>query len=176
MTTVVAKKNANGTVDLGWDSLVSPSQGAYPKVAQVNEQFWFGGAGRLRFLNIVQAAEVPTVHPAEYSAEEFEPLQYLVTAVVPAWMKALKEARSNHPDPDEESPLGTGLVIMKGRIFQVGFDFAVMEAPGHYGIGSGADFALGALASGKSVEKALGIAAELDPYTGGTIRVLKGLK
>lgn len=175
ITTVIAQKTDNG-VNLAWDSLVSPVQTSYPKVVEVNEQFHLGGAGRLRYLNILQMAEVPKVHDAEFAAGGFEPLQYLISEVIPAWIDALDDALKKVPDEKDDWPFGVGLVVIKGRIFEVGGDFAVSEALGNFGIGSGADYALGALAAGKSVEKALEIAAELDRGTGGELHVMKGLK
>lgn len=41
-----------------------------------------------------------------------------------------------------------------------------------YAIGSGSDFAMGAMLAGKSAKDAVKIAAKLDCYTGGPIKVL----
>jgi ATP-dependent protease HslVU (ClpYQ) peptidase subunit len=55
--------------------------------------------------------------------------------------------------------------------------FSITEHLESTGIGSGSDYALGALAAGKSIEKAMEIACQLDSRgTGGQINVIKGLK
>lgn len=177
MTTIIAKKNGNGTVDIGWDSqstgmTVTSSE----KVTQVNGQFYVGIAGRTRYSNIVRYLEVPKAHETDFKSDSFDVLKYLVTEVVPAWIEGLEETLKKIPDQKEDWPDGLALVVIKGRIFEVHFDFTVTEAlRDFFGIGSGAEYAMGALAAGKSVEKALSIAHELDIYTGGELKVQKGV-
>lgn len=176
MTTIIAVKKDNGSVDIAWDSLVSPTGTSYPKVAQVNNQFYFGSAGHLRYLNILQTADVPVVHDKDFKSEDFEPLTYIVESVIPAWVDALESANKFIPDQKDDWPWGVGIIVIKGRIFSVGGDFAVSEATGSHGVGSGADYALGAIAAGKTAEKAIQIAEDLDLGTGGDLHILKGLK
>lgn len=163
-------------MDLGWDSLTSPGQGHTEKVRHINGQFFLGVAGYLRHLDVLHYTEVPAVHEAELSAERFDARGYLITQVVPAWLKALKTSHGDDPDTVNDWPKGSALVVMKDRIFTFDSVFSVCEHLDFAGIGSGADFALGAIAAGKSVGKALEIAADLDPNTGGELHVLKGLK
>lgn len=97
--------------------------------------------------------------------------------MVPSWVGALEKQFSKIPDQKDDWPDGVALVVIQGRIFQVHHDFTVTEAEGDFnGIGSGSGYALGALAAGKSIEKALEIAADLDPFTGGELHIVKGLK
>lgn len=42
-----------------------------------------------------------------------------------------------------------------------------------YAVGSGADFALGAMAMGATAEQAIEVASSLDPHTGGTVTALR---
>lgn len=178
MTTIIAKRNANGTVDLGWDSQSTGVGTAHSeKVAHKNDQIYVGVAGRTRYGNILRYTDVPSLHPADYATEGFDFAGYLITQVVPAWAENLEKQFKRIPDQKEDWPWGVALVVVGGRIFTVDHDFTVSEEDkGFDGIGSGSGFAMGAMAAGKSVEKALEIAAELDVYTGGKLNVLKGLK
>lgn len=175
MTTIIAQVT-DGGVNLGWDSLVSPGGNHPEKVKLINDQFYLGVAGYSRHSDVLHYAEVPEVHPAEFTAAGFDARGYLVTQVVPAWLRALKSTHEVDPDTSDDWPKGSALIVIRGRVFTTDSVFAVTEHVSSTGIGSGSDYALGALAAGKSVEKALEIAAKLDPGTGGELNVLKGLK
>lgn len=178
MTTVIAKRNADGTVDLGADSLSSGGTGPTKsqKLTEINEQFWIGVAGRTRYSNVLGYTKVPYVHDSDFAEPDFDVRGYLITKVIPAWVKGLEDSFGRIPDQKEDWPDGVILVVIKGRLFNVSWDFTVTESLGDtMGIGSGSSFALGAIAAGKSVRKALEIAAELDPYTGGELIVHKGV-
>jgi len=179
VTTIIARKNSNGTVDLGADSLSSGGTGntSSSKLTEINEQFWIGVAGRTRYSNVLGYISVPSIHKSDFADPNFDVRGYLITKVVPAWVEGLKDSFGSIPEQKEDWPDGVILVAIKGRIFEVCWDFTVTEALGDaWGIGSGSPYALGAMAAGKSVEKALEIAAELDPGTGGHLHVKKGLR
>ena len=173
MTTVIAKKNANGSVTIGFDSQVTPSNGTVQKVTDVNGQFVLGVSGYLRYLDILQYTDVPKVHEAELESEDFDARGYLITNVIPAWIKVLKDSFQDIPDTREDWMGGSVLLVICGRIFTIGQEFSVVEHEEYAGIGSGSAYALGALAAGKNVQKALEIAASLDVYTGGTLSIAK---
>ena len=64
------------------------------------------------------------------------------------------------------------LVNREGTIFYAG-DMPPVVVPRSYeAIGTGAAFAIGAMAYGSSAKKAIKIASTLDAYTGGTIQML----
>lgn len=179
MTTIIARKNDNGTVDLGFDSQATGGGETQhvQKVANINDQFHIGVAGRTRYGNLLKYIDVPPLHEAEHGTGNYDAFGYLITRVVPAWVDGLERQFGRIPDQKEDWPDGVAMVILQGRIFQVYFDFTVTESSREFdGIGSGAHYAMGALASGKSVKKAIQVAAELDLYTGGELKVMKGLK
>lgn len=69
----------------------------------------------------------------------------------------------------------TACAIFVGRRggFRVESDAMIpSEFRGAYSIGSGCDFAMGAMLAGKSAAEAVRIAAKLDIYTGGPVRTL----
>lgn len=179
MTTIIAKRNPEkGTVDIAWDSQsTGMNVMSTQKVVNVNDQFYVGFAGRSRFSNILSYAEVPPIHQSDIQAPHFDARGYLITRVVPSWVETLQEAVGRIPEDKDDWPNGVALIVIAGRIFEVDRDFTVSESEGDvFGIGSGAAYALGAIAAGKSIEKAIQIAADLDLYTGGELSVLKGVK
>lgn len=147
------------------------------KVAEINDQFHIGVAGRSRYGNLLKFIDVPPLHPAEYKTSDYDPFEYLITNVVPAWATGLEKQFGKIPDQKEDWPWGAALVVIQGRIFQIHPDFTVTESAKEWcGEGSGSRYAIGAMAAGKSVEKALEIAAEHDLYTGGVLNVKKGIR
>lgn len=170
------RDDAKKSWDLAWDSKVSPEGNHPEKVKLINDQFYLGVAGYARHSDVLHYAEVPEVHPAEFTAPGFDARGYLVTQVIPAWLRALKSTHEIDPDTLDDWPKGSALIVIAGRIFTTDSVFAVTEHLESTGIGSGSDYALGALAAGKSVEKAMEIACDLDSGTGGDIYVVKGLK
>lgn len=142
----------------------------------INGQFHLGVAGYSRHSDILHYAEVPDVHPADLADEGFDARGYLVTQVVPAWLRTLEKMHKIDPDTTDDWPKGSAIIVLAGRVFTTDSIFAVTEHVTSTGIGSGARYALGALAAGKSVKKSLEITAQLDSGTGGELHVLKGLK
>ena len=176
MTTIIAMKNEDGTVDIAWDSQVTGGNviNHTDKLVTLNDQVHIGLAGRARFGDILQYASLDSAHPAEFTDDTFDPREYLVNCAVPTWIKALREAEHIHKDKEDWAD-GAALIVMKGRIFELSHDFCITEFLTHGGIGSGSDYARGALAHGASVLEALEIAAELDPFTGGVLNEMKGV-
>lgn len=75
---------------------------------------------------------------------------------------------------DRDCNLWAIAIDKKGRIFNYTekcYPWLITSA--FYAIGSGASFALGAMANGASAEQAVKIAAKFDAYTGGVVRTLK---
>lgn len=67
-----------------------------------------------------------------------------------------------------------GFMFLKpdGSLWQGGCDGLAVELDLPFAMGSGMDFAIGAMEAGKSPEEAVEIAAKRDPNTGGQITVL----
>lgn len=176
MTTIIAKRNEDGTVDIAWDSQATAGnrKGHADKVEEINEQLHLGVAGDSRFGNILRFAGLDPAHPDEFKKDSFDALEYLVACAVPTWIKALRDAEHLHKEKEDWAD-GHVLIAMKGRIFMIYHDFSVVEVSSFGGIGSGSSYAMGALANGATVERALEIAAELDPFTGGELNDLIGV-
>ena len=176
MTTIIAKKNEDGTVDIAWDSQSTAGNriSSANKLTTHNNQLHVGVGGWARFGDIVHFSDLDAAHPAEFEADDFDPQEYLVRHAVPTWIKALREAEHIHKDKEDWAD-GSALIVMKGRIFNMDSSFSINEVLEYGGIGSGSGYATGALAHGASVLEALEIAAELDPFTGGVLNEMKGV-
>lgn len=59
-----------------------------------------------------------------------------------------------------------------GKLFYVNESLEPVEVGAPCAVGSGMDFAIGAMEHGATPEEAVGIASKRDPGTGGTITVL----
>ena len=63
-------------------------------------------------------------------------------------------------------------MAVNGELFDIGDDLSVMRnADGFYGVGSGAQVALGALHAGAEAVRAVEIAAKLSIYSAGPFQV-----
>ncbi len=75
------------------------------------------------------------------------------------------EYKWNDVSEDDDTRF-TFLLAVGGTVFEISDDFSVgMDSTGYYGIGSGSDYAVGALHAGADMEEALKIAARLDAFT-----------
>lgn len=174
MTTIAAKVT-NGKVKIAWDSQSTlgneASSTKVNKVVKVNDQFAVGGAGRLRYLNLIQRASVDRIHPHDISQPGFDAEGWIIETLVPTWMKAVKSAWHDTPHEEgDEIPWGTALVVLAGGIYKVGSDFSVLNCGDFGAIGSGSPYARAAMHLGKSAKQAVEIATELDLFTGGIVR------
>jgi ATP-dependent protease HslVU (ClpYQ) peptidase subunit len=100
----------------------------------------------------------------------------MITDVVPSMKEALEENGYKLDKEDKDSGFEI-LLAVDGELFNISDDFSVlMDQTGIYGVGSGAPFAVGALHTGATVEKALEIAEKLSPYTAGPFQIVKQSK
>lgn len=174
MTTIAAKRLPSGKVQIAWDAQASIANFGTTetiKVRKINNQFAVGGAGLVRFLNIIHRASVDRIHPADIVQEDFDAEGWLIDVLVPAWGRALSNAAEL--DPDGETPEGHALVVLAGRIFMIDGAYGVIAMGDHGAIGSGGAFATTAMHLGKTAIQAVQIASQIDLYTGGDVKEMK---
>ena len=174
MTTIAAKRLPSGKVQIAWDAQASLDNiGATEtvKVRKINNQFAVGGAGLIRFLNVIHRASVDQIHPADIIQPDFDAEGWLIDVLVPTWARELKNA--TELDPDGDTPTGIALVVLAGRIFIIDGAYGVVAMGQHAAIGSGGMFAAAAMHLGKSAPQAVQIASEIDLYTGGDVKEMK---
>lgn len=156
-----------GKVYMGGDSAVSSFviQTFVQKKVFRHGDFLIGYSGSVRMLQLLQFAFAPPEHPTEMSSE-----RYLTTLFVDELRKLLKETGNAAKVNEQETSTGSFLVGYRGRLFRIGFDYAMVEvADGFDAIGSGNEVALGAmyatrhmsLVPQKRLELALCAAADL---------------
>jgi ATP-dependent protease HslVU (ClpYQ) peptidase subunit len=94
---------------------------------------------------------------------------FVATNVIKSLRKMFAENGYQQQPKDDGFDL---LLAINGEVFQITNDFTVLRTDtGIYGIGSGADYAIGALMAGATVEEAIKIAIELDINSGGKIQI-----
>lgn len=166
MTTIVAVQSADG-VKFGADAQVTANRKySHIHMAKISHrgQFIIAGSGLSSYCDVAQHIWNP---PAPTTADKKDIYHFVISKVIPSLKQCFKDNDLKlDGDKDEETRFAF-LIAVCGEVFDIGDDFAVsIDAGGLYAIGSGASLALGALESGKSIKRALEIAAKHDPYTG----------
>lgn len=106
-----------------------------------------GYSGSLRMLNLLAYVFSVPEHPENMPVE-----RYLMTVFVDALRALLKDAGSATKTNEKEESTGYFLVGYQSRLFQIGFDYSVMEILDNFNaIGSGHEVALGALHATKDM-------------------------
>ena len=195
MTTIVALQG-DGWAVVGSDSRITDegriytmSKG-YGKIVK-NEDYLFGAAGDLRAINILEHA-FTAPDATGYTGKELD--AFITTDFIPALRKCFEaegyaEGSMSKSDADTKDAASQGsmiLVVVNGCVYEIGEDYAwVKDATGLYAMGTGGDYAIGALhammpAKGKLTadvakelaKESLTIAAKLDNNSGGPFNVL----
>ena len=166
MTTIIGVEYANRCVVLGDSRVVGDSKiYSHPDMVKVitNGNFIIGAAGDVRALQVILHTWKPPVAVAKDKDNLF---QFMISKVVPSLKKQLNDyglLDTKSPDKDFELYV---LIAYNGSIFEIDSDFAVSRSEsGYYGIGTGGDYALGALYAGATPEQAASIAALNDSKT-----------
>jgi ATP-dependent protease HslVU (ClpYQ) peptidase subunit len=167
MTTIIGVENDDG-VYVYADSQVTDDNGklfSHPSMVKITERgsFLIAGAGEILPCDVIQHAWQP---PRLTSRDKQDLYHFMVVKVVPSMRKILKEYGYNFDEPGESR--FQFLVAVGGELFELDDDLGITKTDsGHYAIGSGAPYALGALAYGADVEEAMDIAAKLTAFTSG---------
>jgi len=94
---------------------------------------------------------------------------FVATNVMKSLRKMLADNNYTQQPKDDGFDL---LLAYNGEVFQITNDFTLLRSgAGIYGVGSGADYAVGALMAGATVEEAMKIAIKLDINSGGPIQI-----
>jgi ATP-dependent protease HslVU (ClpYQ) peptidase subunit len=163
MTTIVGVQLEHGCIIVS-DSRIAAAGKVYTHSDMVKAvergSYIISGAGDYRALQVVLHGWTPPLVTVKAKANLYE---FVINKVVPALKTTLVEAGVNvsKSSNDDDSKFELYLLIaINGTIFEIDSDFAVgMNSTGFYGIGSGGDFAVGALHAGVSTLDAMRIAA-----------------
>jgi ATP-dependent protease HslVU (ClpYQ) peptidase subunit len=170
MTCVVAIVDKSGSIYMGADSAAStPHTIRASKVPKVFKKgpLLLGGCGSFRMIQLLQYALSVKLPPA-ITPRSVE--HYLCTEFVDTVRSTYTEYGLLH-DTDKDFDRGQVLIGVKGGgLYCMDYDFQINSFAEEYdSIGSGSEYALGALAAtprlktGKRVELALSAAAQFDP-------------
>ena len=105
----------------------------------------------------------------------------MITKAMPSLRKCLTDNgydfNEGKSDGKAEDNRFSFIMAVGGELFDIGDDLSVIRSGnGIYGVGSGSDYAIGALHAGAKPEKAIEIAAKLDVNTSGPIQVVEQYK
>jgi ATP-dependent protease HslVU (ClpYQ) peptidase subunit len=177
MTTIIGVQNADGCV-IAFDSRVAEGGKVYthPEMVKAVERgsYIIGGAGDYRALQVVLHGWSPPLVTAKAKTNLYE---FVINKVAPSLKTTLTEAgiEFTKSSDNEDDKFELSLLIgVNGTIFEIDSDFAVaMNDTGLYAIGSGGDFALGALHAGATVLDAMRIAAVNNNGTSAPFHILE---
>ena len=165
MTTIVAIQNPDGVL-FGADSLVTAGRKYnHPRMVKISQrgQFVIAGSGLSSYCDVAQHIWNP---PAPTASDKKDLYHFVIAKVIPSLKSCFKDNDLKLDGDKDDEPRFAFLIAVGGEVFDIADDFAVsLTSSGFYGVGSGANIAIGALEAGASVEYALEIAARHDPYT-----------
>ena len=177
MTTIIGVQNADGCV-IASDSRVADNGKVYthPEMVKAVERgsYIIGGAGDYRALQVVLHGWQPPLVSAKAKQNLYE---FVINKVAPSLKSTLTEAgiEFTKSSENDDNKFELQLIIgINGTIFELDSDFAVaMNDTGLYAIGSGGDYALGALHAGATVLDAMRIAAVNNNGTSAPFHILE---
>lgn len=157
-------------VQIGFDSRVSVGH-TYDDLAAdkvfVNNGIIFGVAGAVLDAQIIQYAALPDPEGGGWDTD-----RWVTTELIPAIKQAIGGRDALEFRAGKVSTDSHALFVVRNRVYELFYDTAwIRRVDGLYGVGSGAAYALGALAVGGELEDALEAAAAFDKATGNRLRV-----
>ena len=172
MTTIIAAKTSDGIV-FGFDSRISIGYEIQEELSQtkvvVNSGLIMGFSGESRAAQLMGCVSLPNYY--EYEGTDTEH-SYLVTVVIPKFRELLKQEQAVTYENGRLNTNILAIICLNNKLFMVDGSLGVLEPSRKFvSIGSGSDYALGALTAGASVLEALEIAADFDMKTGGKLIV-----
>ena len=177
MTTIIGVQNADGCV-MASDSRIAAEGKVYthPNMVKAIQRgnYIIGGAGDYRALQVVLHGWQPPLVTLKAKENIYE---FAINKVVPSLKTTLTNAGIDltKSSSDDESKFELLLIIgINGTLIEIDSEFAVgMNDTGLYAIGSGGDYALGALHAGASILDAMRIAALNNNGTSAPFNILE---
>lgn len=164
MTTIVGVETKNGFT-IAADSQTTEGERAWiskdtKKITEVGE-YVIAGAGVSNLCDVALYGW----QPPEYDGTDL--YTFMVSVFIPA-------LRGLHTDVPKETDGASFLVGINSKLFYIGEDYAVLRTnTGLYGIGSGANWAIGAISAGATIKEAMKIAVKLDINSSAPIQIVK---
>lgn len=164
----------------GYVSMTTTLRGSSAKIAS-NGKYLLGAAGDVRAINILHHAFVPPPPPASAMGLKLD--KFFTTKFIPALRECFEQQGYASPLRDNSTHIAeqssTILVVVNSTIYVVNEDYSwANERSGIYALGTGAQYALGALHGRKGKKEytatkarseillALQVTSRFDPHTG----------
>lgn len=167
MTTIVGIETKNGFI-IAADSQTTEGERPYisrdvPKIVEVGD-YVISGAGTSRYCDIITYGWEPPTY------DDTNLYKFMVSKFIPSMRKAHEE--TGYTLKEDEGAVF--LVGLENKLFYICEDYSVLRTDSKmYSIGSGGNWALGALYAGATVEEAMKIAIKLDINSGGKIQIIR---
>lgn len=153
---------------------------------QANGRYLIGAAGDVRAINLLHHAFTPPAAPPNLKGRKLD--NFFTVKFIPALRECFESQGYAAPDNESKEHIAemasSLLVAINGTIYAVDGDYSwFSDVNGTYAIGTGAQYAMGALhalqgrvrpniqVARKFALKALSAAARFDPYTGSPYHV-----
>jgi ATP-dependent protease HslVU (ClpYQ) peptidase subunit len=147
----------------------------------LNGRYLLGAAGDLRAINLLHHAFTPPVCPPNLRGKKLD--HFITVKFIPALRECFEAQGYASPDNDEKQHIaehGSAVVaVINGTIYIIDGDYSwISDVNGVYAVGTGAQYALGALhaltprrsltlnTARKIAVQAVAAAAKFDPHTG----------
>ena len=166
MTTVIALED-DECMQMYADSQINSNGRPYfhsdmVKIIQRN-QYVIGVAGYVAALQAIENNWNPPALASNYKGTLYS---FVITKVIPSLKAFIDECKMFTDKQKEDGDLFSILLAIKGNVFEIDQDYSVARRDdGCYAIGSGSDFALGALMAGANAHEAMDIASRNDVNT-----------
>ena len=170
MTTIIGVQYDDRAVIIA-DNRVTDDNGRvyrHPEMVKIVERgdYLIAGSGEVSPCDIAQHIWQP---PKPTSKDRQDVYHFMISKAMPDLRKCLTDNGYNFDEPHDKAKDGLRfqfLIACGGELFDVDQDLAVMrDSSGFYGVGSGAQFALGALHAKAKPLKAMEIAAKCTAFT-----------
>lgn len=156
MTIIIGLEDKNtGSVWMGgdsaitvWPNIVEASR--EKKIFKLGDVMLLGSAGTLRTTQIIRHG-LSAFFRFQFPEESV--MDYLVNGVAEPMRNALKECGASKIEANEEMSQNWWLLAYKGKVFEIDGGFSISNSTrGYTAIGSGRDYAMGAMLALKDLE------------------------
>lgn len=179
MTTIVGIQY-DGYCEVYADSRVTDDSGrvySHPDMMKFAQRgaLIIAGSGEVTPCDIAQNIWEP---PKLLAEDKKNVYKFMITKAIPSLRKCLTDNGYNFDDGDKkEGERFHFIIACNGELFDIDQELSVIrDESGIYAVGSGAQFALGALDRGATGLEALETAARLSVYTAPPFHVIKQIK
>lgn len=181
MTTIIGVQYDDKAVLLADNQVTDDSGRIYrhPQMQKISKRgdFLIAGSGEVSPCDISQHIWNP---PKLTAKDKQDVYHFMISKAMPSLRKCLEENGYNFNEDHDKSKDGLRfqfLIAVGGEIFDVDQDLAVMRSSdGFYAVGSGAQYALGALKAKAKPMKAMEIAADSTAFTSGPFQEVEQYK